>query len=139
VWVTARFDVLFKSLDVTKTINIFLHISVFWKNDKSFQWYWSSCMQPHPYQNFHWYPLTSSQARRQDLAAGGPKTRRRGQKLEGGAKNQKGGHIFKIHYWMYVATRGPNVKWGGTDFKLGGRAPLPPRWRRPRQQQTHLA
>ena len=25
---------------------------------------------------------------------------------------------------MYAATRGPNVKWGGTDFKWGGRAPL---------------
>ena len=37
------------------------------------------------------------QARRQDLAARGPKTRR-------------GGDIFKILYWMYAATRGPNVK-----------------------------
>jgi len=28
---------------------------------------------------------------------------------------------------MYAATRGQNVKWGGTDFKwVGGRAPLPP-------------
>jgi len=44
------------------------------------------------------------QARRQDLAAGG-------------GKNQKGEHIFKILYWMYAATRGPTVKWGGTDFK----------------------
>jgi len=34
-----------------------------------------------------------------------------------GAKNQKGGHIFKIQYWMYVATGGPNVKWEGADFK----------------------
>ena len=25
---------------------------------------------------------------------------------------------------MYAATRGSNVKWGGTDFKWGGRAPL---------------
>ena len=32
---------------------------------------------------------------------------------------------------MYAATGGPNVKWGGTVFKWGGRAPLPPRWRRP--------
>jgi len=32
---------------------------------------------------------------------------------------------------MYAATMGPNVKWGGTDFKWGGRAPLAPRWRRP--------
>jgi len=36
-----------------------------------------------------------------------------------GAKNQKGGHIFTIQYWMYAATGGPNVKWGG-------RAPLAP-------------
>jgi len=27
---------------------------------------------------------------------------------------------------MYAATRGSNVKWGGTDFKWGGRAPLAP-------------
>jgi len=45
---------------------------------------------------------TPFQARRQDLAAGGSKTRR--------AKNQKGGHVFKILYRMYAATRGPNVK-----------------------------
>jgi len=57
--------------------------------------------------------LGELQARRQDLAAGG-------------AKNQKGSHIFKILYWMYAATRGPNVKWGVTDFKWGGRAPLAP-------------
>ena len=70
---------------------------------------------------------TCRQARRQDLAAGG------GQKPEEGAKNQKegpktrrGGHIFKIQYWMYVATGGPNVKWGGTHFKWGVRAPLAP-------------
>jgi len=37
------------------------------------------------------------QARRQDLAAGGAETR-------------KGGHIFKIQYWMHAATEGPNVK-----------------------------
>jgi len=34
-----------------------------------------------------------------------------------GAKNQKGDYIFKIQYWMYVATGEPNVKWGDTDFK----------------------
>ena len=52
---------------------------------------------------------------------------------EGRAKNQKEGpktrrgcHTFKIQYWMYVATGGPNVKWGGTDFKWEGRAPLAP-------------
>jgi len=50
-----------------------------------------------------------------------------------GAKNQKegpktwrGDHIFKILYWMYAATRGPNMKWGDTDFKWGDRAPLFP-------------
>ena len=52
------------------------------------------------------------------------------QKPEGGVKNQKEVHIFKIQYWMYVTNGGPNVKWGGTDFKWG-RAPLAPRWRRP--------
>jgi len=46
------------------------------------------------------------QARRQDLAAGG-------------TKNQKGDHIFKIQYWMYVATGGPNVKWGHR-YQMGG-------------------
>ena len=64
--------------------------------------------------------LELKQAGRQNLAAGGPKTRRRGQKPEGG------GHIFKIQYWMYAATGRPNVKWGGTDFKWGGREPLAP-------------
>jgi len=34
------------------------------------------------------------------------------QKPEGGAKNQKGGHILKMQYWMYAATGGPNMKWG---------------------------
>jgi len=27
---------------------------------------------------------------------------------------------------MYAATGGPNVKWGGNDFKWRGREPLPP-------------
>jgi len=52
------------------------------------------------------------QARRQDLAAGGPKTRRVGT-------------IFKIHYWMYAATGGSNVKWGA-PISNGGQAPLAP-------------
>jgi len=64
------------------------------------------------------------QARRQDLAAGGPKYRRRGQ-------NQKGGHIFKIQYWMYVATGEPNVKWGAPISNGGAGHHCPPRWRRP--------
>jgi len=51
------------------------------------------------------------QASRQDVAAEGPKTR-------------KGGHIFKIQFWMYAATGGPNVKWEGTNFKWGVRASL---------------
>ena len=62
--------------------------------------------------------LCVHQARRQDVAAGWPKTRRRGQ-------NQKGGHIFKIQYWMYGATGGPNVKWGA-PISNGGSAPLSP-------------
>jgi len=51
--------------------------------------------------------IDDTQARRQDLAAGG-------------AKNQKGGHILKIKYWMYAATDGPNVKWEGQRFQMGG-------------------
>jgi len=62
---------------------------------------------------------TCKQARLQDLAAGGPKTWRRGRKPEGG-------HILKIQYWKYAATGGPNVKREGTDFKWGGRAPPAP-------------
>jgi len=45
------------------------------------------------------------QARRQDLAPGRAKNQ-----MEG-PKNSRG-HIFKIQYWMYAATGGPNVKWG---------------------------
>jgi len=52
------------------------------------------------------------QARRQDIAAGG------GQKPEGGAKNQKRGHIFKMQCWMYAATGGPNVKLGSPEVKV---------------------
>jgi len=32
---------------------------------------------------------------------------------------------------MHAATGRPNIEMGGTDFKWGLRAPLPPRWRRP--------
>jgi len=46
------------------------------------------------------------QARRQNLAAGR-------------AKNQEGGHIFKIQYVMYAATGGPNVK-RGAQISNGG-------------------
>jgi len=52
------------------------------------------------------------QARRQDLAAGGPKTRKR-------VKNQKGRLHFKIQCRMYAATGGPNVKWGA-PISYGG-------------------
>ena len=50
------------------------------------------------------YP--SRQAGRQDLAAGGPKTR-------------KGGNIFKIQYWMYVAT-GVQTWNGGAPISTEG-------------------
>ena len=55
----------------------------------------------------------ANQTRRQDLAAGGDKNQKEG------PKTGRGGHIFKIHCWIYAATGGPNVKWGGTDFKWG--------------------
>ena len=51
-------------------------------------------------------------ARRQDLAAVGPKTRWRG-------KNQKGAHFLKIRYWMYAATRGQTWN-GGAQISNGG-------------------
>ena len=64
MWVIARFDVLFKSLNVTKIINIFLaHFRFLKKLQILYKFYkccWASCMQPHPYQNLHWYPLDSS-------------------------------------------------------------------------------
>ena len=51
----------------------------------------------------------------------------------GGGKNQKegpktrrGGHIFKILYWMYAATRGPNVKWGAQISNGGTGTTAPP-------------
>jgi len=47
------------------------------------------------------------QACRQDLAAGGAINQKEG------PKTRRGGHIFKIQYWLYAATGGPNVKWGG--------------------------
>jgi len=53
---------------------------------------------------------------------------RRGQK-PGGAKTRSGGHLLKMQYWMYEATGGPNMKWGGTHFKWGDRATPAPRWR----------
>jgi len=62
------------------------------------------------------------QVRRQDIAAG---------KSEGGAKNQQGGHILKILYWMYATTRGPNVKWGAQISNGGAGHHWPSRWWRP--------
>jgi len=29
-----------------------------------------------------------------------------------GGQKPEGEHIFKIQYWIYAATGGPNVKWG---------------------------
>ena len=53
------------------------------------------------------------QARHQDVAAGG-------------TKNQKGGHIFKIQYWMYAPTGGPNLKWGAPISNGGPGTTGPP-------------
>ena len=47
-------------------------------------------------------------------------------KTEGGPKNQKRGHIFKIEYWMYVATGGPNAKWVGPISNGGPGTTGPP-------------
>jgi len=60
------------------------------------------------------------QARRQDLAEGGGKNQKEG------PKTRRGGHIFKILYWMYATTRRPTVKWEGTDFKWGDVLHCPP-------------
>jgi len=49
---------------------------------------------------------TAWQARHQDIAAGG-------------AKNKKGGHILKILYWMYTATRWPKREMGRHRFQMG--------------------
>jgi len=43
---------------------------------------------------------------------------RGGRKPKRGAKNQKGGHIFKIQYWMYAATGRP-----GTTGSPAGNGP----------------
>jgi len=54
VWVTVRFDVLFKSLNVTKTINIFLaHIHFFEKATNFFKATGHLACRPDPYQNHH--------------------------------------------------------------------------------------
>ena len=58
-------------------------------------------------------PSTLVQARRINLVAGG-------------AKNQKGCHIFKTQYWIYAATGGPNVKWGAPISNGGPGTTGPP-------------
>ena len=70
------------------------------------------------------FQLIYLQARRQDLAVGGPKTKKRGQKPEGGP-------IFSNTVLDVCSNRGAKREMGGTDFKWGDRAPLPPPWRRP--------
>jgi len=60
------------------------------------------------------FPHPCQQARRQDFAAGG-------------AKNHKGGPNFFNTILNVYRNWELNMKWGGTDFKWGGRAPLPPR------------
>jgi len=37
-----------------------------------------------------------------------------------GDKNQKGGHIFIIQYWMYAATEGHRFQMGWHRFQMGG-------------------
>jgi len=64
------------------------------------------------------------QARRQDLAAGGAKNQKEG------PKTRRETHIFKIQYWMYVATKGLNVKWGAPISNTGAGHHCPPRRRR---------
>jgi len=65
------------------------------------------------------------QARRQDLAAGGQKPKKKGQKPDEGAT------FLKYSIGCMQQPGGPNVKWGGTDFKWGAGHHCPSRWRRP--------
>jgi len=60
VWVTARFDILFKSLNVTKTINIFLAHFRILKKMQTFLMLLGIMHAAPPPPNLHWYPLTSS-------------------------------------------------------------------------------
>jgi len=50
----------------------------------------------------------------------------------GGQKTKARGHILKILYWMYAATRGPNVKWA-TQISNRGAGHHCTSWRRPCQ------
>jgi len=65
------------------------------------------------------------QARRQDLAAGGAKNQMEGQ------KNKSGASFSKNIVLDVCSNRGAKREIGGQRFQMGGRAPLPPRWRRP--------
>jgi len=60
----------------------------------------------------------NGQAHRQDLAAGGPKTRR-------------GGAHLKNTVLDVCSNRGAKREMGGTDFKWGAGHYWPLRWRRP--------
>ena len=60
MWVTARFDVFFKSLNVTKTINIFLAHFRFLKMLQIFSVLLGIMHAASPLPNLHWYPLTST-------------------------------------------------------------------------------
>jgi len=61
------------------------------------------------------------------LAGPSPRFSSRGAKNQKeGPKTRRGGHIFKIQCWMYAATGGSDVKWGGADFKRGAGHHWPP-------------
>ena len=51
---------------------------------------------------------------------------------QGGPKTRRGGHIFKIQYWMYAATGGPNMKWGAPISNGGTGRHCPPPLTTPR-------
>jgi len=68
----------------------------------------------------HEYASGFTQARRQDLAAGGGKNQKEG------PKTRRGSHIFKIQCWMYAATGGPNVKSGAPILNGGAKHHWPP-------------
>jgi len=63
------------------------------------------------------------QARRQDLAAGGAKNQMEGQKNKSGA-------TFLKYSIGCMQQPGAKREIRGQRFQMGGRAPLPPRWRR---------
>jgi len=63
--------------------------------------------------------ITLYQAHRQDLAVGGPKNKRRGQKPEGGPH-------FENTVLDVCSNMGAKREMGGHIFQMGGRAPLAP-------------